>query len=385
MRLNKLNLFNNSSINRDEFLANYWHKKPLLIRNGVDLADLSRLPDTAKLKQLSCQHSCQDIQSRIVFKNSDTDYDVEFGPFIEDDWEEMQHHCWNLLVSDIDKWQPQSKEILKYFDFIRNWILDDIMFSCGSIGGTVGPHTDHYDVFLLQVHGQRQWAISHDKIYDPKLISEQALKLMAQFNPGETNILNPGDVLYLPPEVAHYGIATTSDCVTCSIGIRTPSHSELLTAFIDNLAQNLSANNRFVEPQFTNQPKTGEITPQDLQNVAQILTDNITTEDNSLSDWFGSYITEYRSLFYQFNQHQQLAQLDKNRDLIPSPFSKTCYLKQGNNAQLFVNGQSFTSSLSLAELICNTEQVPAKVLENLNKTDDQIIEKLFENGSLIHA
>ncbi|MBL4661600.1 MAG: hypothetical protein JKY19_14670 [Alcanivoracaceae bacterium] len=378
--MNKLNLFKNTHIDESDFLKNYWHKKPLLIVNAIDSKVLSILPDKRQLQQLSCH---EDIQSRIVFKKSETHYDVEYGPFIENDWDDIEQQCWNLLVSDIDKWQPKSKEILKYFNFIRNWIFDDIMVSCGSIDGTVGPHTDHYDVFLLQVEGQRQWGFSHKKIYDPDLIPEQALKLMSQFNADETHTLNPGDVLYLPPEVSHYGIATTDDCVTCSIGIRTPSHSELLTSFVDHLAQNISANNRFEEPQFTNQPKTGEITEKDLNTVSQILIEKLAVQNNSLSDWFGQYVSEYRSIFYEFNQYQDSKQLDYKQALTLSPFSKSCYFKQENKTQLFVNGKGFLSSLKLAELICNNKHLSVQELNELNTNDKQIVMKLFENGSLV--
>ncbi|MBL4772804.1 MAG: hypothetical protein JKX98_04155, partial [Alcanivoracaceae bacterium] len=243
--------------------------------------------------------------------------------------------------------------------------------------------TDHYDVFLLQVHGQRQWKFSLDKIYKPELMPEQALKLISQFKADETHVLNPGDVLYLPPEIAHYGIATTEDCVTCSIGMRTPSHSELLTAFIDNLAQSISADNRFEEPQFTKQPKAGEITTKDINNIAQILSSNMSLDNSSLTHWFGKYITEYRSIFYEFNQYQDKQKLDYKHDLILSPFSKSCYFKHDNTAQLFVNGLSLQSSLKLAELICDHKHLPIQELKIMSIEEEKIIGELFENGSLI--
>ena len=380
MPLNKPNLFKNSGISEDEFLKNYWHKKPILIRNAINLNNLVVLPNKQQLLQLSCN---EDIQSRIVFKNSENQYDVEYGPFIENDWKNIEQDCWNLLVSDIDKWQPKSCEILEYFKFIRHWIFDDIMLSCGSIGGTVGPHTDHYDVFLLQVHGKRKWGFTQNKIFNPELIPKQALKLMSDFQASETHILNPGDVLYLPPEVAHYGIATTDDCVTCSIGIRTPSHSELLTSFIDNKAENISANNRFQEPHFDLQPKQGEVTVSDLDNVTEILTRHMNIKNGLLNDWFGKYITEYRSLFYEFNQQQDYQQLSDKNDLILSSFSKSCYFKDKSEAKLFVNGEKYHSSLKLAEMICNHKCIANNEISTLSTNDRNIIKVLYENGSLI--
>lgn len=380
MLLNKLNLFKNSATSEAEFLKHYWHKKPLLIRDAVAIKDLSVLPDKAQLQQLSCH---EDIQSRIVFKNSEQDYAVEYGPFESEDFKNLTDECWNLLVSDIDKWQPISKKILNYFNFMRHWIFDDIMVSCGSKDGTVGPHTDHYDVFLLQVDGQRQWAYTQEKLYDPELMTEQALKLMADFKADETHILNPGDVLYLPPEIAHYGIAKNDACVTCSIGMRTPSHAELITSFVDKIAQNLSANHRFDEPQFKTQPNTGEISNKDIESIFQILKNTININKSDITHWFGQYISEYRSLFYEFNQYQEITDLDNSKDLILSPFSKACYIKTADHAKLFINGQSYKSSLQLAQMICDEQVIFPQSIKKLSKSDVTIVQQTFENGALI--
>lgn len=380
MLLNKLNLFKNSQVSQDQFVNEYWHKKPLLIRNAINAESMAVIPGKSQLKKLSSNH---DIQSRLVFKNSETQYDVEYGPFESNDWDELDHDCWSLLVSDIDKWTPNSRNLLKHFDFLRNWIFDDIMVSCGSIGGTVGPHTDHYDVFLLQTQGKRQWSYSQNRILNPDLLPEQALKLMSQFKADEIHELNPGDILYLPPEVAHYGIATTDDCVTCSIGMRTPSHSELLTSFVDNIAQKLSDDKRFEEPAFNEHPNIGEFTLSDMTSISNLLSESLSSKNSNLNQWFGKYITEYRSLFFEFNHYQSIDMMNNKQNLLLSPFTKCCYFKEKNNAQLFVNGESFISSIILAEMICDVKIIKIDSLSNLSKSDNQIIKSLFENGSLI--
>lgn len=384
--MNKLNLFKNSNITQDEFLEKYWHQKPLLLKNAISKDELDNLPNKSKLIQLSCH---EDIQSRIVFKQSEDDYTVEFGPFIENEFEEIYQDAdnatWNLLVSDVDKWQPQSRKVLEYFEFIRNWIFDDIMLSCGSIGGTVGPHTDLYDVFLIQVEGQRQWAYSKDKITNPEYKPDLELKLMSNFKADEIHTLNSGDVLYIPPEVGHYGIAKTQDCVTCSIGTRTPSHSELMTSYVDFLSQEKSENCRFVEPKFENQPQVGEITEKDLTNISQILTENLKLNNNSINHWFGKYITEYRSLFFEFNQYQDIEDFDAKKDLKLSEFSKACYFKNNTDADLFVNGQHYKSSLTLAQSICNDKILTSRNYDSLSPSDRKILNDLFENGSIIQS
>jgi len=380
MPLNKLNLFNNLDISEKQFLQEYWHKKPLLLSKAIDVSKLNVFPDKGQLQKLSCQES---IQSRIVIKTSDSEYDVEYGPFEENDYNEINQYCWNLLVSDIDKWLPKSRNILKYFQFIRNLVFDDIMLSCGSKGGTVGPHLDQYDVFLLQVEGQREWSFNHNKTTNPQLMKGQPLQLVSDFNADIKHVLNPGDVLYLPPSVAHYGIAIDDKCITCSIGLRTPSHAELLTSFVDNLSQNISENNRFEEPEFNFHPSVGELTENDLTQISTVLVNNLKIEKNILLTWFGKYITEYRSLFHEFNDSQEVSDLINIEKLEPSSFTKSCYYKREKEAVLFVNGQQFFCSLNLAKLICDNKLITAASINILPADDKQVIETLYEDGSLI--
>ena len=376
MQVNKPSLFNKTTLSKDNFLKEYWHKKPFLFKEIFTQEQLSFLPNKEELINLSCH---PDIQSRIVTKNSETEYDVEIGPFEKEDFEELKDFTWNLLVSDVDKWQPKSQKILRYFDFIRNWIFDDIMISTGSMGGTVGPHTDHYDVFLIQVTGQRQWMFAHNKIFDPELLSSAALKLLDQFNADEDFILNPGDVLYLPPEVAHYGIAASDDCVTCSIGMRTPSVAELLTDFIDHTAQNLSENDRFEEPEFIQQPSIGEITQQDIVKVKKILVENINSDN--ITEWLGQYLSNYRNIFHKFNQTKQSPSIDSIKGLYLNSFTKACYFSD-KETTLFINGDNYPCSLRLAELLCNDKQILANDLHKLNTKDKDLIKQLYQNGAL---
>ncbi len=376
MPLNKPSLFKQTTLSKENFLNEYWHKKPFLFKDAFTSQQLSFLPNKEELIKLSCH---PDIQSRIVTKNSETEYDVEIGPFEKEDFTELDDFTWNLLVSDVDKWHPDSQKILKYFDFIRNWIFDDIMISTGSIGGTVGPHTDHYDVFLIQVTGQRQWMFGHSKIYNPELLSDVELKLLNQFNADEDYTLNPGDVLYLPPEVAHYGIAASDDCVTCSIGMRTPSVAELLTDFIDNIAQNLSENNRFEEPEFNQQPAIGQITQQDIEKVKKIIVDNIDSEN--ITQWLGQYLSSYRNIFHEFNQTKQSSAIDSIKGLYLNSFTKACYFTD-KETTLFINGDSHPCSLKLAELLCNDKQILANDLHKLNTKDKDLVKQLYQNGAL---
>jgi 50S ribosomal protein L16 3-hydroxylase len=377
MLLNKQNLFKNSEVSEEQFLREYWHKKPLLIRNAFNQEDLQCLPDKTLLQKLSCQ---DDIQSRIVFKNSSKEYTVEYGPFNKSDFNELDDFCWNLLVSDIDKWHPKSQNLLKSFQFIRNWLFDDLMLSCGNMDGTVGPHTDNYDVFLLQSRGQRRW--QYGPVTSNNLLPDIEIKVLSDFKTDEEQVLNPGDVLYLPPGVAHFGEIASDDCVTSSIGLRTPSESELLTSYVDYLAQKIPENNRFNEPLFNKQPERGEFKQKDLNQITDIFNNNINLNKKSLQNWFGQFITEYRSLFYEFNDADNSNHSIEN-DLIPNPFSKYCYYKKKNKAKLFINGIKYITSLKLAKMICNEKSIQLSAIKQFNQKDKSVIEKLFKNNSLI--
>jgi 50S ribosomal protein L16 3-hydroxylase len=165
--------------------------------------------------------------------------------------------------------------------------------------------------------------------------------------------------------------------------MRTPSYSELLTSYVDYLAQNISDNYRFEEPSFTQQPKLGEFTNQDIIGISQILSNNLDLNNKSLINWFGKYITEYRSLFFEFNQYQEIKELKFETDLKLCPFSKCCYFNKKNNSILFINGLRFKSSHQLAELICNDKFISLQQLQMLKHKDRSIIKELIENGSLI--
>lgn len=381
MPSNKHNLFNHSEISREDFLQNYWHKKPLVIKQAFSSEQLNVLPNKPELLELSKD---EEIQSRIVFKTNETKYDVEEGPFSEQNHKaNLDGNTWNLLVSDIDKWHPESHQILKHFNFIRTWLFDDLMLSCGSLGGTVGPHLDNYDVFLLQSSGQRHWKYNSKASETTEWIEGNPIKLLKNQEFDSEIILNPGDILYIPPQFAHYGTIESDDCVTASIGLRSPSHSEILTSYSDFISQVIDEKYRFQEPSQDKNIETGEFNHKDLLEVETIIKSQF-VDKLQLDIWFGKYITEYRSLFFEFNEYTE-DQLSPHKEIHLNSFSKVCYQKDQKNADLFINGEHYKSSLDLARLLCNDSAISVKQFQYLANKDHIILQTLFENGSILQS
>jgi 50S ribosomal protein L16 3-hydroxylase len=209
-------------------MRRYWQKKPLLIRQALPdvVAPLSR----DELFELADQ---DDVEARLIthFRNK---WQLEHGPFAADELPSVTRRAWSLLVQGVDLHDDRARALLDRFRFVPDARLDDLMISYATDGGGVGPHFDSYDVFLLQVHGKRRWRISAQR--DLSLRPGMPLKVLQHFEPEEEWVLEPGDMLYLPPHIAHDGLAE-GECMTCSIGFRAPSASELTAQFLYHLAE----------------------------------------------------------------------------------------------------------------------------------------------------
>jgi len=209
-------------ISAAQFLSEYWQKKPLLIRGA--LPDWSSPVEPDELAGLSLEN---EVESRLVLENGISPWEVRHGPFAEDTFAQLPESDWTLLVQGLDLWVPEVATLLDHFDFLPRWRLDDVMASFAVPGGSVGPHFDQYDVFLLQVEGQRRWQIGAACDDTTALLDGPDLKILENFRAQDEWLLEPGDMLYLPPLVSHWGVAET-ECVTFSVGFRSPSVADML-------------------------------------------------------------------------------------------------------------------------------------------------------------
>ncbi len=265
-----------------QFIEEYWQKKPLLVRGAIpDFGDLLTPNDLAGL---ACE---ADAQSRLVF-NRRGKWSVEQGPFAEERFSELPEKGWSLLVQGVNHFLDEADELLHQFSFIPRARLDDLMVSFAPDGGGVGPHFDSYDVFLLQGHGQRLWRVSSQQ--DMELVPDAPLRILKHFHTDQEWLLEPGDMLYLPPRLAHWGIAV-GDCMTWSIGFRAPSAQELATQFLIHMQDHLALGGMYADPDLQPQRRPAQIGAQMLRKVRAMLQE-IRWGGDDIARFLGSYLTE---------------------------------------------------------------------------------------------
>ena len=213
----------------EQFLQEYWQRQPLLIRQAIP--DYQCPVDPNDLAGLALEES---VESRIIRNQSETGtpWPLSKGPFTEDDFQALPANDWTLLIQQLDALVPEINALKELFNFIPNWRIDDIMASFAPSGGSVGPHFDQYDVFLLQAEGERRWKVGQWCDASTELVEGTPLSILSEFETQEEWVLSPGDMLYLPPKLAHWGVAE-KDCITLSVGFRAPSDQDLLGKFAD--------------------------------------------------------------------------------------------------------------------------------------------------------
>jgi 50S ribosomal protein L16 3-hydroxylase len=210
-------------------MARHWQRRPLLVRSA--LPDFAPPLSRAELFALAAR---DDVESRLV-RSTGRGWSLAHGPFARSRLPPMHQRGWTLLVQGVDLYSAAAHGLLRRFRFVPDARLDDLMVSWASDGGGVGPHVDGYDVFLLQARGRRRWRIA--RRFDAALDEHAPLKVLRRFAAEEEYLLEPGDLLYLPPGWAHEGVAVGGDCMTCSIGMRAPQRGALAAALAQRLAE----------------------------------------------------------------------------------------------------------------------------------------------------
>ncbi len=229
------------SISSEEFLRDYWQKKPLLIRQAI--AGFASPLSPEELAGLACE---EDVPARLILESAgERPWMLRQGPFTEEDFTSLPEEGYSLLVTDCEKLIPDLMALVERFRFVPDWRIDDLMISYAPTGGSVGAHIDEYDVFLLQGLGTRRWLIE----YPPKnthFVPDLDIRLLEQFEPTDEWVLEPGDMLYLPPGVPHHGIAL-EPCMTYSIGFRAPLLHELAAGVTDRLITHMNQTARYAD------------------------------------------------------------------------------------------------------------------------------------------
>lgn len=268
------------------FLDEYWQKKPLLVRGAVPgFTGLPSLPGRDALLELAAR---DDVESRLVVRTGEASWDLSRGPFAPRDYKRHGKRDWTVLVQGVNLHVPEADRLMRAFDFIPYARLDDLMISYAADGGGVGPHFDSYDVFLLQGMGRRRWRIGPQR--DKTLIDGLPVKILRNFKPRHDWILEPGDLLYLPPQWAHDGIAV-GECMTWSIGFRAAPAQELAEQFLFHLQDTLDLPGRYADPGLRRQAHPAEIGTAMIEQVEQILA-RIRWNRGTVRDFLGRHLTE---------------------------------------------------------------------------------------------
>jgi 50S ribosomal protein L16 3-hydroxylase len=348
-----------------DFLVRYWQKRPLLVRNALPGFQFPLDPD--ELAGLACE---AEVESRLVLERGGaTPWALEYGPFDEARFAALPESHWTLLVQECNKYVPELAELLACFDFIPNWRIDDIMVSYAPDQGSVGPHLDQYDVFLIQGLGTRRWQISTAPVAADNFIAGLDLRIMREFTSTEEWVLTPGDMLYLPPGIAHYGVAL-EDCMTLSVGFRAPTHAELITGFLDDAAR-LDGEQRYGDPNLELQAHPGEIAAKARQRVRDIIRAAV-ADDEAIDNWLGRFVTEAKSGQVAEAPPTALepaalrARLQEDGCLLRSEYARFAYMETAHGTTLFVDGNAYRPSAELTpavQLLCDRRHYDSTELE----------------------
>ena len=367
-----------------EFLRDYWQKKPLLVRQAIPDFESPISPD--ELAGLALE---EEVESRLVIEHGERPWELQRGPFNEDTFQDLPERDWTLLVQAVDQFVPEVAELLEDFKFLPKWRIDDLMISFAAPGGGVGPHFDNYDVFLLQAHGHRRWQIGQMCDADSPLLPHADLKILAQFEPTDEWVLAPGDMLYLPPCLAHCGTAE-DDCMTYSVGFRAPSAAEVLTHFTDFLGQFLPDEERYSDADIQPSEDPNQIQRDALERLKTLLNEHM-SDERLLMTWFGQFMTEpkYPELVagIEIEEEDFLGSLEDGAILIRNPSARMAWSEVGEDLVLFASGQSRLVSARLRELLKLICSADALHVENLGVwlADDEgrtLLWELVKQGSL---
>lgn len=352
-----------TNLSQPTFITEYWNKKPVVLKAAV--TDFDDPIDANDLAGLAMEEV---VESRIV--RNDQGWNVKHGPF--SDYDDLPERQWSLLVQGVDRWIPEVHELRKLVSFLPQWQIDDVMVSFSSLGGGVGAHLDQYNVFILQGQGRRHWQVGAvDKTLQQKETVTDLLQVDS-FDAIIDEILEPGDLLYIPPFSPHCG-ETLEDAMSYSIGFRAPSQTELLTSFADYIFENELGKNRF-STQVNSNPSSlkGAIPGQDIDALKQFMLESI--ESGRFEHFAHQFLTEPTREIdivpseHEWSESQLLQTLQSEHVQLNKVLGlQTSYRITEQSLQFFCNGMYFSlapNQLNLIEILSKQETMTSKELKS---------------------
>lgn len=361
----------------EEFLRTYWQKQPLLIRGALPGFESPLSPE--ELAGLACE---DDVEARLILERGGAyPWQLRHGPFDEEDFAALPETHWTLLVQEVDRLVPEVARLLDNFRFIPSWRIDDVMISYAPEGGGVGAHIDNYDVFLLQAGGHRRWQIGREPVVEEHLVPDLDVRVLQDFKADEEWVLGPGDLLYLPPRIAHYGVAV-DDCMTYSIGFRAPSYEEIISGFMTHVLEQIDPLDRYSDPDLQLQENPGEISRAAREKVRAVLHTFVRNEE--IDRWFGVHVTEPKRDYYAlpldtpYTPDELVEAVGQGAALQRHPGTRFAYIPHENGeVSLFVGGETYLLDppfAFLAPLLCGTAPLdPETVAPHVGDRDVAVL------------
>ncbi|KTD50046.1 cupin [Legionella quinlivanii] len=373
------------AIEKNEFLENYWQQKPFIFRQAFGLFNSPLSGD--ELAGLAME---EEIESRLVWQTpgKTPHWHLKRGPFSAGDFKKLPVSHWTLLVQAVDRFVPEVAKLLDAFNFLPQWRIDDVMISYATEHGGVGPHYDNYDVFLLQAKGRRRWLLTTQNCQPDNYLPDLELRIMSQFEVEEEYILEEGDMLYLPPHVAHNGISLSEECMTYSFGYRSYQARELWDSFSQHCWDTPIFSQLYKDPNWSTLKDSAEI-PQQAVDQARDLLKTLIDDNKAFSSWFGKFVTgldEQAEAFLPCEMQKKKGKLanylKKSRELARNPFSRFAYYETPN-LELFINGERWNIqdvSPELVKLIARQRIMSTSQLSDYsaNSPDISFLNSLWE-------
>lgn len=398
------------------FIQTSWGVKPVYLPDLLPNFDNPLTPD-----DIAALSEDPFLHSRIIVTESGS-YDCEngprytlrLGPFTEGTWETLPTSNWTLLVQGVDRRVPQLRDLLDQFSFIPNWRVDDIQASYATTGGGVGPHVDNYDVFLVQAAGVRKWYVGHTPISPEREVLEPDLDvrvLKGGFKPDAEYMLQPGDVLYVPPRFPHWGISQDDDCITLSVGFRAPSISNLLSGWVEHVADTRCLGDAFYTDDVDDLSDTlndaGRISKQAANKAFDCLKQVFTDDDRTREEffnWFTREMSRRKMLSLDdVDVNDELTE-DDLEDCMTQVFYSTVdtgesfvcqqmgavftYVEDSDNGRciMYIDGMSWlVEDVKIAKLLCGKRKVDVLQYQSYSKMYDSfvpLVRKLLSTGLL---
>ena len=371
-------IFDNSPIDLEEFLRDYWQQKPCLIRSAFPGFEPDL--DADDIAGLACDELAE---SRLITGSFPAhDWCLRYGPFAESDFVSLPQDNWTLLVQDVDKHYPPLKKFLDHFDFIPGWRIDDLMVSVAAPGGSVGPHVDQYDVFLFQAAGKRKWQVAEK--YESELLSDCDLNVLLDFWPEQEWSLEAGDMLYLPPGIAHHGTAVET-CMTWSVGMRAPSEADVLQSLGEWLAASRSEGARYRDPPLALTSRPGEVDAQAVDRFRQLASSS--AKGQEFVEFLGVFLSRYRLAHEPappesgVDPDQLMESLQAGQALKQNPWTRLLWLASGSDALLFAAGSAYRCDPELAIRICDPSRLE-RIRQPGGEAEISLLCKLVNDGHL---